>query len=200
MAEKQVIMEDSPEAASIQTVTGWVSRAGRFWGNDERTARYDGSTHKRCECGSVIEQRSYCRTCHDRKEIERWDAMPEVEWDGVSMLYSQSADQYFRDEQELSDYCADSDEPCTPDDLRLIICTPNYLREVDLCETHSDDMPEDGDESCFAPEVQEALCALNKAIRESRTPDKAVSWSPGKTKPKAGSFVIDDALVAQVSA
>ena len=47
MAEKQIIMEDSPEAASIQTVTGWVSRTGRFWGNDERMARFDGSTHNR---------------------------------------------------------------------------------------------------------------------------------------------------------
>ena len=36
MAEKPIIMEDSPEAASIKTVTGWVSRTGRFWGNDER--------------------------------------------------------------------------------------------------------------------------------------------------------------------
>ena len=47
MAEKPIIMEDSPEAASIKTVTGWVSRTGRFCGDDERMARFDGSTHNR---------------------------------------------------------------------------------------------------------------------------------------------------------
>lgn len=198
MTEKLVIMEDSPEAASIKTVTGWVSRTGHFWGDDERMARYDGSTHKRCECGEIIEQRSYCRKCSDRKEVERWQAMPEAEWNGSDYLYSQTADQYFRDEQEIADYCADCDEPCTPDDLRLVICTPNYLREVDLCEYNSEEMPEDGDESCFTEDVQEALEALNKAIRESRTPAQAISWSPGKTKPKAGSIDISEELAALV--
>ena len=196
MTEKTIILEDSPEAASIQTVTGWVSRTGHFWGDDERMARYDGSTHKRCECGEIIEQRSYCRKCSDRKEVERWQAMPEVEWNGSDYLYSQTDDQYFRDEQEIADYCADCDEPCTPDDLRLVICTPNYLREVDLCEDNSEKMPEDGDESCFTPAVQDALEALNKAIRESRTPEQAISWSPGKTKPKAGSIDISEQLAA----
>ena len=199
MAEKPIIMEDSPEAASIKTVTGWVSRTGRFWGDDERMARFDGSTHRRCECGEVVGQHSYCRICSERKEVEKFEAMPEAEWDGVAMLYSQVADQYFRDENELADYCSDCDEPCTPDDLRLIICKPNYLREVDLCEDNCDEMPEDGDESCLPDAVQEALEVLNKAIRESRTPEQAISWSPGKTKPKAGSIDITDDLSALVS-
>ena len=46
---------------------------------------------------------------------------------------------------------------------------------------------------------QEALEVLNKAIRESRTPEQAISWSPGKTKPKAGSIDITDDLSALVS-
>lgn len=86
MTDKKIIMEDSPEAASIKTVTGWVSSTGRFWGDDERMARFDGSTHKRCDCGAVIAHRSYCRACSDRKEAEKWEAMPEAEWDGVAML------------------------------------------------------------------------------------------------------------------
>ena len=60
-------------------------------------------------------------------------------------------------------------------------------------------MPEDGDESCFTTDVQVALEALNKAIRESRTPEQAISWSPGKTKPKTGSIDITDELEALVS-
>jgi len=44
-----VVMEDSAEAASVQTVTGWVSRLGHFFGANEgaeRTARYDGCTQR----------------------------------------------------------------------------------------------------------------------------------------------------------
>ena len=44
---KKIILPESPEAASIQTVTGWVSSNGRYWGNDEHMARYDGSTHRK---------------------------------------------------------------------------------------------------------------------------------------------------------
>ena len=35
---EKIVPYDSSEAASIQTVTGWVSRSGRFWGNDEHMA------------------------------------------------------------------------------------------------------------------------------------------------------------------
>ena len=33
--QKQIIMFDSPEAASLQTLTGWVTADGRFYGQDE---------------------------------------------------------------------------------------------------------------------------------------------------------------------
>jgi len=46
---EKIVPYDSAEAASIQTVTGWVSRSGRFWGNDEHMARYDGCTHRKCD-------------------------------------------------------------------------------------------------------------------------------------------------------
>lgn len=32
MKTEKIVMMDSDEAASIQTVTGWVDRQGRFWG------------------------------------------------------------------------------------------------------------------------------------------------------------------------
>lgn len=37
---EKIVPYDSSEAASIQTVTGWVSRSGRFWGNDEQMERF----------------------------------------------------------------------------------------------------------------------------------------------------------------
>lgn len=71
--QPEMILASSPEAASIQTVTGWVARDGRFWGDDERMARYCGSTHSICEKNPAhgpVENRSYCEACY----AERRDA------------------------------------------------------------------------------------------------------------------------------
>ncbi|MDX5626641.1 MULTISPECIES: hypothetical protein [unclassified Brenneria] len=45
---EKIILRDSEEAASIKTVTGWVSAKGRVYGDNEDLARYDGATHQRC--------------------------------------------------------------------------------------------------------------------------------------------------------
>lgn len=49
MKTEKIVMMDSDEAASIQTVTGWVDRQGRFWGGDEHQARWCGATHRKCK-------------------------------------------------------------------------------------------------------------------------------------------------------
>lgn len=72
---EKIVPYDSAEAASIQTVTGWVSRSGHFWGNDEHMARYDGCTHRKCDaCETLIPVRGYtiCDQCREAKEIEKW--------------------------------------------------------------------------------------------------------------------------------
>jgi hypothetical protein len=181
MDAKKVIMYESPEAASIKTITGWVSSIGHFWGDNEHMARYDGSTHKLCEtCGAVVEQRSYCQPCSTRKEIEKFAAMPREPWDGESPIYSELLDKYFFN-GEVFDYLEDEngfeDEegnvvaPYTEADLRLVHCDPRHLHCIES-DTWEDDLPsEDGGE--FIPaEVQTALDALNEAIKKAGP----VSW------------------------
>lgn len=170
-----VVLDTAPEAASIQTVTGWVSRTGRFWGNDERMARYDGCTHKLCECGGVAEK-SYlrCDKCRAIREREKYEAMPVQEWDGQAFLYSDAHDKYFQDLESLADHLSDydDDEKYTLEDLRLIICKPNYAQQIET-DWWVDDLPEDGD---IPAEMQEALSVFNEVVR--RAPP--LSWSPGK--------------------
>ena len=169
MADKEIILPDDPRAASIQTVTGWVSRRGMFWGKDERTARYDGSTHRKCDtCGGLIEQRGYCRPCADRREVEKFDAMPRKEWDGKAMLYSVTSDSYYTD---LDEALCDVDEGETLEGLRLVICEPNYTRTLDI-DYFCDDLPEEGD---LPEEVQAAVDAFNEAVS-----GVILSWHPGK--------------------
>lgn len=79
-----MIMRESAEAASFQTVTGWVSSNGHFYGNDERTARYDGCTHQLCEsCGVAVCFDEYvCDKCgpgdEDFYDDDETDAAKEI--------------------------------------------------------------------------------------------------------------------------
>ena len=169
---KQVVMRESDEAAQLKTVTGWVSRHGQFFGDDERTARWAGCTHEVCDgCGAVID-RGWCKSCREKKDLEKWLAAPREPWDGTTPLYSDAFDKYFfHDEwEEFAE-----DKGVDLDDLRLYICTPQYGRPIDS-QYFEDELPEDGE----VPDgIQTAMDALNKAIEEAGP----LSWYPGDKVP-----------------
>lgn len=178
---------DSPEAASIKTVTGWVSSSGRFWGDDEHMARYDGCTHVTCKkCGAVHEVRSYCRVCYEEGRLEKFRAMPFAAWNGTDMLYSMTLDEYTNSAGQIAEYCAD--HGVSLDDLRLVICTPNFASEIDANDHFSDDLPEDGG---VPAELDAAVDALNAVIRAMREKGEPLSWSPGKFRPTVESLGLE---------
>ena len=169
-------MADSDEAAKIITVTGWVSSTGRFFGDDERLARYDGSTHTKCECGSVIERcRIMCNDCFDKKQAKKYNELKTEAWDGKTPLYSNSTDRYFWNEEDLFDFCEEAD--ANVDSLDLVICEPVYPHELCASEIYADDLPED---TACDPELEEAFEELNKKIREQIEKKKVLSWQPSK--------------------
>lgn len=172
MKNQPIILYASDEAAHEATVTGWVARDGRFWGDDEHMARWCGCTHIICECGQPVEKAwTLCDACRDKKRTKRWEAMPLVEWDGESAFCVFDTDRFFFDLDSFLDWMADEDEP--PTDVRLELCEPVALRSVDT-DYWSDDMHEDWEGDLPEP-VQAALDALNAAIRAH---DKPVCWRP----------------------
>lgn len=169
----EIIMFDSPEAAQPYTMKGWRSRDGCFY-KDEHSARYAGCTHRPCrECGKPA-RKIYliCDTCIAEKEASQYWAMPEAEWDGNAVLYSETLDQYFISPERASYELADGQ---SVDDLRLVICEPNYARQIDE-DFFCDELPEDGE---APPHVQEAIEQFNAAVA-----DTILSWSPGKCRLK----------------
>ena len=151
-----------------------MSAKGHFYGADEALARYDGSTHGKCsKCGNPCEKHwLICDKCRDKKDIEKYHAMPKAEWNGTDGLYSNSHDEWFWNHDELDDYCADND--CAYEDLMLVIGEPTYAREIDPFEYYSDDLPDEGE---MDTDLQDAFIELNKFLRESKT---ILSWRPGK--------------------
>ena len=109
-----------------------------------------------------------CRGCRDLTYIAEYESMPRAEWDGKAMLYSEARDQYYITPDDAAE---DLEEDQTLADLRLVICEPNYVRQLEP-DYFCDDLPEDGD---VPDDVAEAMEAFNKAVAGI-----VLSWSPGK--------------------
>lgn len=164
--DKKVVMFDSDEAASLQSVTGWVSRGGFFHGDGgagESAARYAGCTHRACpDCGTVIEKsRTACGPCLLVRMRKRFEGFEKREWDGVTPIALFMGDTYFWEEQELVDFCCD--EEVDPAGLLLVLCRPGRRAELDAVEFLSDFMADDGRD--IPPEILDAERAFNKAAK-----------------------------------
>ena len=185
-AVKKNIHYHSDSAASIQTVTGWVSRDGHFWGQDEHMARWSGCTHKTCECGKVVAKGWIkCDECREAARVERFRSLPERSTCG-GMVYSDSHQRYFDDLSDAVDYAAD--EQVSVACLDLVCCKPTYMGEIYPDEIFEGDMPED---QCFADiapkDILEKLSELNELIQKSKF---VLSWYPDKFR------VADDVVAA----
>jgi len=177
--EEKEIMYESDEAATFKTdISGWISSTGRFWGKDERAARYDGSTHHIGECGHKTE-RPYtrCSSCRDQMDIERYKSLPEIPWDGTTPLCLWNDDKYFFDEDDISQYCEDNEIESI--DLQLCLCNPNHYTEVDVDAIAPEDVATEDYDGDLPKVIQDALDALNNVIKEYKDP---FTWSQGKQR------------------
>lgn len=182
----EIILYNSPKAASIETVAGWVSIDGRFFGDNEHAARYWGSTHKACKNNPdhpPYVKNYYCEPCADIKRLEKFNAMPVVEWDGKTLLNLLDTETYFDNQDQIDEFCFEY--KVDPSELALVLCEPNSMREVEY-DQWSEILHEDVD---LPSEIETALDLLNDAIREH---GKAVSWSPGSKRVRFNSEVNND--------
>ena len=178
MEKEKQIMYDSPEAARYLTnIKGWVDINGRYCGNasnSEYLARWSSCTHRKCECGKLMTKGwSKCNECRAKIEIDLYNKLPFKEYNG-DLVYSHLVDEYFRDSDEIEDYCFDND--INPKDLRLVFCEPNKFSEISG-DYWAEVMPEDSDDE-LPTKLQEALDNLNKVISEL----PPASYSPGRIR------------------
>lgn len=169
------VLSTSDDAAKLVTITGWKSRRGIFFGEDERTARYDGCTHMPCDtCSKPTDKHSiYCDACRLKRDTERYWALPAERWDGQCMIFAEAEDEYYQSLESFLEHA--EDEQFDPVDLRPLLCDPIIAREVDP-DYWCDDMAEDGE---LPAELEEALKALNAVIKQHQF---VLSWSPSKVR------------------
>jgi hypothetical protein len=168
----EMVLYDSPEAAKfVDGHSGWVSRDGRFFGDNEHLARYCGCTHVKCEtCGHIHACNSYCEPCAERRRDERFNGYERKEWDGETPLNISGTDQYFFDYDDLQNWLEDNDEAL--EDLQLVLCKPVTMNQLD-----EDYFLENLHEDAEIPEqLQDAIDHLNEVVRSLPTQ----CWEPDK--------------------
>ena len=176
MKDKKIILESDPEAATYQTgIEGWVSRDGRFWGNDERMARYDGSTHKRCEkCGTIYIKNAYCEPCHEKRQDEKYAALERVEWDGESPVCTFDCDKYFFSGiEEVKEYC--DENVCFIEDLRLCHCEPGEMPSIDVDNFFEGCLPDTYDAE-ISDIIDHDILDLIEELNDLLETHKPVAW------------------------
>lgn len=131
------------------SVRAWKDRHGKIH-MSEYFARQASATHSKCQyCEALYPLSSYtaCPSCREKKAIEKYNCMPYREWDGETPLYSDSANRYFMNEDELIDFCYEygyGDE-IDLSTLRLKLCEPVKYRQIDQ-NYWADNMYEDQEE------------------------------------------------------
>lgn len=161
--EKKEIRYDSPEAAIYKTdIKGWVSADGFYYGKDEHMARWRSCTHVKCEsCDNYVSKTwTKCEACRNAASIERYKALPYLEWDRQTPLCIWNDDRYFFSEDDLIEYLEENE--MQGNDLMLVLCSAMEYREIDEgyfgCDAHEDwEAPK---------ELAEAIDKLNKIVKE----------------------------------
>lgn len=190
--EKPVLYHDDGVAEQV-TLTGWRSRHGHFYGDNEHLARWDGCTHVICACGTATPKHyTACEACRQKADDARYLALPLVDWNG-EMVCTFDNDRFFRDEEEFLDWC--ELEELDPAEVQLVACEPRGLREVDP-DYWTDELPEDGE---LPGPLQDALDAFNAVVREhNKTPsvwwaiDQRVSFPSQERRPGDEHLAIED--------
>lgn len=107
----------------------------------------------------------------------KYEEMPFKEWDGKEVLYCDKHDKYFMNLDEIVDFIDEFENEETAG-LQLIICTPNYLSEIDFTNEWCDIIPDgfDSIDDVATGEFIKAMQAFNALVRQQ----PCVSYSPGK--------------------
>lgn len=171
MTEKTIMYESDEAAHFRDNISGWVSGRGRFCGDNEDLARYDGSTHRKCECGNVIERLwTKCPDCRKKAADEKYQAMPYQKWDNEPLVL-RDLETYFFSDSELYGHMSENELKT----LDLIICEPNTAPVIDYYA--EDVLPEDLYIDDVAPELANKIADLNQYILDNKP---ILSWSGGK--------------------
>ncbi|MEJ7938216.1 hypothetical protein WKH77_10525 [Acinetobacter baumannii] len=161
----EVILPTDPIAAQPTQELVWISRTGKKF-LEESIARYDGSTHRKCNRGHIIPKQSYCKECYALDQREKYEKFPKRVWKGEH-IYSIAADKWFFSEsrEDLLEYMKEKQQ--NENDLMLVFVTPKYAYQISASDIYQEHLPDDID---LPDELQKAFDELNEKIKNCTSP------------------------------
>lgn len=157
----------------------WECRTCGALYDREGSAAYCHASSRPCQsCGKPADKSyAHCESCRGKLRRERWDAMPEIVWDGEAALAIYDSDQYFFDADDLADYCGD--EGIDVADLMLVLCKHVRPRTFSLDDFLDDLLPDDQGAADFGIDV----VAAEKAVNDATSQVAALVWEPIGKRP-----------------
>ncbi len=122
-----MILIDSDEAAKKMTVEGWVSRNGRFYGDNEEIARYDGATHRYCKnCGEIVEiSWVFCEKCREKNATETFLNYPE-DWKEKEKFIKNIIEMVENGDIEKPQWMYDAENEANSNEFLIMAKSPQY--------------------------------------------------------------------------
>lgn len=165
------------DAAKAVTVSGFAcAMCGRFYGDNERAARYCCHTDAPCPtCGGRKSRHHVkCENCYHKDKVKRYADMKQSEDrsapSSLCPLSILDGDEYFFDEESLYDYC--DRHNLKPSDLFLVYCLPSDPPVFAVEDYVADFLCEDGE----APGDPAEIAAVNKAVNDYLDRHRPFSW------------------------
>lgn len=177
MKQEIKIYDDSNLVEYRTDLEGWTGPNGLYYGKGdlgEERARYANCTHKRCECGNLMDKTwSRCNSCREKSATERWYKRELIKYDGESYLYDETTGRYFSSIEDIfDDYIS---EDLNVGDARVLLCEQKVgISFVNLDDLNEDSGTEEEGIMSFYPEIQKKVDELNEMIKNA-TP---VLWYP----------------------
>lgn len=174
MTQDKIIKYSDDESATYRTdIKGWVSSKGHYYGKDEHLARYDGCTHKECECGESMEKKyTICENCRYLKYKENYSKYPIETWEDEKPITPLRGDEYFWDWEEVFEYLdernaynIEGDKNITLEDLMLCHTEEVPIPTIDISDVLYEYYSNaDMDDIDIHPSVEKAVDELNTAL------------------------------------
>lgn len=170
------------DAAEPVTAEGWSCvRCQRFYGKDERAARYCCHTDDACSTTGCQNRRDrhhiHCPACAKIFEAAHYAGLEQVSTPEAPSancpLVGLNSDTYFFDGETLDEYCCEHD--LLPSQLRLVRCAEHNPPTFDLEEWMVDYLPGEDNEM---PGDRAEIQAVNDAVNAFVKSHSPISWMP----------------------
>lgn len=172
------------------TVAGFICKTCKRFHTEEHMAAYCHSTKSKCrECGGECDRHwTKCESCMEKDKTAKFEALPEVEWDGKTPLVDIDRDRFYYDSEDL--FCIiDELQEVDPAKwgLRLLLAEPMSKPHFDFNSMTEDYGTEDG-----AAEFNADTAPLEKQVNDFIEANLPQLWEEGRQRVR-----LPDALVAE---